>query len=238
MKINSLLAADGVLGFNIFDEFSWYSTHHGVREYILGDYCARGDHGTLANADAICDDGAGSQPNIVFDDDALSGDALLDERPIGVAEDVINGDDLGEGGGVDAITNVDAALAADDRVFTDQTLAANGDAGVREVAEVVDMEDGAVHHDGVGSDFNPAGTGVQVSALIQVSTVPEADVIGEAQTDAIFDGRPAVHAQDEAVKEATQANADDGRNPAEEEIYGLFKDIAAETGGLAGEVEV
>lgn len=208
-----------------------------MRGYILGDYCARSDHGTLANADAICDDSAGSQPNIVLDDDALSRDALFDERSIPVVEDVIDRDDLSQGGGVDTIADVHAALAADDGVFADQALAADGDAGVREVAEVVDMEDGAVHHDGVGSDFNPAGTGVQVSALIQVSTVPEADVIGEFQTDAIFDGGPAVHAQDEAVKEAAQANANDGGNPAEEEIYGLFEDIAAETGGLAGEVE-
>jgi hypothetical protein len=237
VKINGLIATDGGLGFDILDGLGGHAADYGMSGDIPGDHGAGGDHRALADAHAVGDDGAGPEPDIVFDEDAFGSDALLGEGLVGVVKDMVHGDDLGEGGGVDAITNVDAALAANDGVFADQAVAADGDASVGEVTEVVDVEDSAVHDDGIGSDCDAVGTGVQVGVLVEVSAVAEMDVVGEAQADAVLDGGPAVHVEDEAVEAASQANAYYGRDPAEEGVEGLFEDIASEAGGLAVEVE-
>jgi cobalamin biosynthesis Mg chelatase CobN len=68
--------------------------------------------------------------------------------------------------------------------------------------------------------------------------VAETDVVGEAQADAVLDGGPAVHVEDEAVEAASQANAYDSRNPAHKRVEGLFEEVATEAGCLAVEVEV
>jgi hypothetical protein len=83
-----------------FDGFGRHAADNGVRRHIFGDYRTRGNHRALPHGHAICDDCARSQPDIILNSDAFGGDALVYEGGVGVIENVVDGDDLGEGGGV------------------------------------------------------------------------------------------------------------------------------------------
>src|SRR3972149_6342466 len=123
---------------------------------------------TPADADAVRDDGARTDPHVVLDHDPLRRNALLDERPPRLVEDMIDGHDLAEGRRVYPVADLDAPLAADHRVLANQAVATDADARVRKVAEVVYVQHGAVHDDRAGADLDPRRARMQVDALVEV----------------------------------------------------------------------
>jgi hypothetical protein len=77
------------------------------------------------------------------------------------------------------------------------------------------MEDGTVHHQGIGANLDAVWAGMQVHPLVKVSTLPQMDVVRKAQADTRLDGRGALHVQDETIKQAAQGNTNHGGNPTE-----------------------
>jgi hypothetical protein len=73
------------------------SSDDGVGRHITGDYGPSSYYGTAANADTVCHNGAGADPDIVLDDDALGGDALLHEGAGRIGENVVDGGELDQG---------------------------------------------------------------------------------------------------------------------------------------------
>src|SRR5579859_3480 len=71
--------------------------HHRMRRHVARDDCPGGDHRPPANAYPVGDHCRGPQPDVVFNDDAFGGDALVDERPRRIVKNVIDRDDLGVG---------------------------------------------------------------------------------------------------------------------------------------------
>ena len=72
-----------------------------------------------------------------------------------------------------------------------------------------------MHDDGICSDFNAIGAGVEISTLVEEDAMTETYVVGKAQAHAVLDGRPTFHLQNQAVEDAPYTNPQDGRNPAE-----------------------
>ncbi|MEZ4559124.1 MAG: hypothetical protein R2854_22255 [Caldilineaceae bacterium] len=74
------------------------------------------------------------------------------------------------------------------------------------------MQHRTVHHKGVGADVNRRAR-VQVAAVVKVDVAAQRDdPVGEAQACVVFDGRKAVHVQDQAV--GRQADAQHCGHPA------------------------
>lgn len=114
----------------------------------------------------VGDDGSGSQPDIIFDHYALSGDALVDEGTVRVIKNVVNRNDLCEGGGVNPVADAHAALPADHTVFADQAVMPDLNARVGHIPEIIHMQDSAVHDEGIGANLNALWTSMQVGALV------------------------------------------------------------------------
>ena len=91
----------------------------------------RRDHGAAAHAHAVGDNGASTDPDIVFNHDALRRDALFHHRPAGVVENVVDGQDLHQRRGIHAVANRDAALAAQHVQLANQAVLADADEGMR-----------------------------------------------------------------------------------------------------------
>src|SRR5690606_18264338 len=145
---------------DFLDDAGGHAGHDSVRRHVTGDDGSGGDHGAPADAHAVGDDDVGAEPDVILDDDPFRGDALLDKGAGGVVKDVVDGDNLGERAGIDTIADGHAALPADDAVFPDQAIAPDRNVALRHVAEVVDVQHGAMHDDGVGADADATGRGV------------------------------------------------------------------------------
>src|SRR5512138_563153 len=220
-----------------FDEFGRHASDHCVRRHIFGnDRACRNDR-SLPHANAIRDDRAGSQPDIILDDDAFCRDALVDERASGIIEHMIDRDDLRERRGVHAITDLHAALPADYRIFADQAVAADLDTRMRHVAEVIDVQHRTMHDDAPRADLDPLRAGMQIDTFIEIRAMPQPDVIRKPQADAALDRRRAVHAQDQAIEDPAQSYPDDGRYPAKQEHNRLFEHVAKQRRCLTVKIE-
>ena len=113
--------------------------------YIFGNYGTGSDNRAATDMDPVGHHGIGAQPDIVLHNDALGGYTLFDERTLGIIDDMVNGNELCHGRGVNPVADRHAALAAYDTVFADQAVAPNADAGMGQAAEVIDVQHSAVH---------------------------------------------------------------------------------------------
>jgi hypothetical protein len=81
--------------------------------YILGDNCSSGYNSAFADMHAIRDYRPGTQPDIIFDNDAFRSNSLIYKRPIWIIKDVVYGNDLGKGRSINSITNLNPTLSSD-----------------------------------------------------------------------------------------------------------------------------
>ena len=84
------------LAINFFDWFCRDSSDNRMRRHIFRDYRPCRDDRAFAHSDAIRDDRASTQPDVVFYDNAFCRDALLHEGAVGIVEYMIDGNDLCE----------------------------------------------------------------------------------------------------------------------------------------------
>ena len=94
-----------------------------------------------------------------------------------------------------------------------------------------------MHHDSALPDLNSLGTGMQVHAFVQVNAMSKLDMVCKPQADPALDRSQAVHVQDEAINDATQAHADDRGDPAKQQEQRLFEDISEERRCLAVKIK-
>jgi hypothetical protein len=186
-----------------------------VSLYIAGDDRTGSYHSAAANAHPISNDGSGANPDVIFHCDALSSDTLLDKRAIRIREYVVDGSQLHKGGGVYPVTDLDTALPSQHVELADQAILPDLYAGMWQVAKVVNMQLCVVHDEGVISDSDASGAGVQIHAFIQIHAAPQVDLVGEPDAHALFDGREAVHVHDEPVDCCSDPNTDNRGDPSE-----------------------
>ena len=93
--------------------------------------------------------------------DPDGGDALVADRPRALGEHVVDGEHLRAGTEQDVLADDDAALPAHQRPLADEGPPADADAGVRQGAMVVDLEEAPASQHRVVVDFEAAGTGLE-----------------------------------------------------------------------------
>ena len=140
-----------------FDDARRDAKRHNAGWYVTGDDRARADDGIAADAHAVRDDDASAEPDAVFDDDPAGDEALLHDRHAARRDDMVDREDLHLWRDQHVVADHHAALAADDRLLADDAALADGDASVRKVAEVVDVQDRAMHHQRVVPDGDAPG---------------------------------------------------------------------------------
>ena len=129
----------------------------GVWGNILGDDCTGSHDSAFTNADPVCHNGVCSQPDIIFDYDSDGCDSLFDKRLTGIVENVVDCDHLSVWGGVYSISDGHSTLPTDDGVFADQAVAANLDAGVWKIPEIINMQHRSVHDQVLAPIPTPSG---------------------------------------------------------------------------------
>ena len=144
LKVNAL-GWSGWLIPNFFDDPGWDACHNRVRGNILCYDGAGSNYRSLTYADTIRDDRVCPKPDIIFDYDAFGGDTLFYERSIRIGKYMVYSNDLGHWRGVNPVADCYTTLAANDGVFANETIFPNVDAGMRQVPEIVDMQNGAMH---------------------------------------------------------------------------------------------
>jgi hypothetical protein len=214
-----------------------YTGDDGMWGNILGDDCTGSHDSAFTNADPVCHDGVGSQPDIIFDHDSGGGDPLLDKRLAGIVKNVVDCDQLSVWGGVYSISDGHSTLPADDCVFADQAVTTNADSGMWEIAEIVDMQYRSMHDQSVGADFDTIRAGVDINALVQIAAMLQANVVRKPYAYTPFDGGVPVDVHDHAVKNGSQSYSDHGRNPPKNEHYSPFKPVPASGRSLPGDIE-
>ena len=116
----------------------------GSRRDVPGDDGVGSDDGAATDRAPAEHRDAGAEPDIVLDDDSLSREALFHKGASRIVKDVVHGHDLYHRRDVDAIADGDAALSPHHRIFAQQAVTADRDAGVRKSPKVVDVQDGAM----------------------------------------------------------------------------------------------
>jgi len=154
-----------------------YTSDDGVWGNVLGNDCTGSHDSAFTNANPVCHDGVGSQPDIIFDYDSGGCDSLFDKRLTGIVENVVDCDQLSVWGGVYSISDGNSTLPAYDCVFTDQAVATYADYGVRKISKIVDMQHCSVHDQGVGTDFNTIRAGVDINALVEITAMVKAYIV-------------------------------------------------------------
>ena len=112
---------------NCLDCSCWNPANNRMRRNVLDYDGARRNDSTLSDSHAIRHNGSGPNPDVVFDHNSFRGDPLFYEGAVRIFKDMVHCDDLCKWGGVYAVSNLYAALTADDRVFPDQAVPANLD---------------------------------------------------------------------------------------------------------------
>jgi hypothetical protein len=225
---------DNALGRNLvpsdfLDNSGRHATYDGMRRHVIRNYGPGSHHSAFAHTNTIGDYGAGAQPDVVFNDDPLGGDALISERPVRIIKNMVYGNDLGNGRGLNPVTDLHPTLAADDSVLADQAVPADPDPRVGHVAKVVDMENRPMHDDGLFTNFDAPGTSVQIAFLVQIDSVAQFDMVGKAQSHPILYGCQAIHFQNQPVRDAPKRYSNQGWNPANQQEKRLLQEVAPKT---------
>jgi hypothetical protein len=126
-----------------------HAPDHGIRFDIARYYRTSGNHSTLPDADAIGDNGTSSYPYIIFDDNPLGRYPLVDKRAIPIVEDMIYGNNLDKGRGVNPIADFDPSLSPDHRILADKAIASDFYARMGDIPEIIDVENRPMHDDGI-----------------------------------------------------------------------------------------
>ena len=94
-----------------------------------------------------------------------------------------------------------------------------------------------MHDQGVAADADAVRAGVEVDALIDVRALLQRDVAREPEPDTPFDGRQAVHLQNETIGGGTDGDAQRRRDPPERAGDSLFEDVPRRRGRLPPHVK-
>src|SRR5688572_21978169 len=191
--INHAVRLANLRAVNGFDRFSWHSSDNRMRWHVFCDHRARRDHRALSYPHTICDDRAGTKPDVIFDHNPFRRDSLLYKRTIRVVEDMIDRDDLRERRGIDAVADLHPALPADHGIFSNEAISPDLDSRMRQVPKIIDMQNRAMHHNGPGTELDPAGTGMKIDSFIQINAMTEFYVICKPQADVALDRDGTVH---------------------------------------------
>src|SRR5260221_13982341 len=70
-----------------------HAADHGVRRHVARHHRPGGYDGALSDMHPIRHHSRRAQPDIVFDDNAFSGDALVHKRSLGIIKDMVDGND-------------------------------------------------------------------------------------------------------------------------------------------------
>jgi hypothetical protein len=111
------------------------------------------------------------------------------------------------------------------------------DERVRQVTEVVDVQDGAMHDVRILTDGDASGTSVQVGSLVKIAPITKVYVVGIAETNATLDGGHTIHMQDRPIEYRPEPNADDARDPSGNGHRGLFEYIAPQAARLSADIQ-
>jgi hypothetical protein len=161
------------------------------------------NYGALADRNAIGDDRACPDPDVIFYDNALSSDTLLDHWPSRISVNVVDRQYLHQWGSVHPVAHGDAALTTQHVQLADQTVSSNTDEGVGELPEIVNVQDSAVHHKAVLTDGDTAGAGMKIDTLIQIDIAPQLYVISKAQAHPILYGYYPVQIQNQPIQHSS-----------------------------------
>src|SRR5215216_5122389 len=148
---------------NSLDCLGRNSTYNGMRRHILCHHRARCNYGSLPDCHTICNDHAGSEPNVIFDHDPLRCNPLINKGSIRIVKNMIDRDNLGKRGCVNPISDLNTALPAHDTILADQAVTTNLDARLWHTPEVVYMQYRAMHYDGPSANFDPIRGRVKIS---------------------------------------------------------------------------
>lgn len=223
---------------NLFDQFCRDAAHNRVRRNILRDHGSGSDDRPLPHSNPVGDHRTRTQPHIIFYDNALCGNTLVNKRLVGIVKDMVDRNDLRKGRRVNTVTDLYTALPADDRIFSHQAVASDLDARLRHPAKIINMQDRPMHHDGTIADLNSAGTGMQIRALIEIDAMSQFDMIRVAQPNAILDGSGAIHFQDQPVHNSTNGNPNNSWDPSEQHQEELLVKIPDDRGCLTAQIEL
>jgi len=95
-----------------------------------------------------------------------------------------------------------------------------------------------MHDEGAVADLDSVWTGVQVDTLVQIDVSSQPDMVCEPQAYTAFDGRRALHVQDQAIENPSNSDPHHRGNPADECIQALFQDVTPQATGLAMDIQL
>lgn len=217
--------------------FGRHTTNDSMRRDV-GCYHGTGSYNSpFTNPYAICYDSTSSNPDIIFNHNTVGSYTLIDHWHGRIIEDVVDCEHLHQRRSIDAISDRDAPLTAQDIHLPDQTVGPDMDEGVGQVAEVVDMQHRTVHDERIITDLNAVRTGMQIDAVVKIHISPESDVIGKANSDIILDRSNAIHSHEKAIAQRPQSDTEKGWHPANQQKYQLFDCIPEGIARLPANVE-
>ncbi len=217
--------------------FCRYPADDRVGRHISRNNRPGGNNCTFTNTHAICYDGTSSNPNIIFNHNAIGGNALLDHRHRRIIEDMVDRKHLYQRRCIHAVSDRDAALTAQHVHFADQAICTDADERVRQVTEVVDMQHGAMHDKRIVADFDTIRTCMQINALIQVRVAPKPNLVGIPNSDTVLNSSDAVHLYQEAITQRPDANTEDGWYPTDQKESELLDNVAKRTARLPSNIQ-
>src|SRR5690606_20570609 len=109
----------------IFDDLRRDAHRHAVGRQVFRHDGSRAHHTAFANRHAIDHNDIRAEPDIILDSDALRGYALILDKPVRVAVNVVDRRDLHLCTGVYAVANAHAALPANAGIFAEEAVPAD-----------------------------------------------------------------------------------------------------------------
>jgi hypothetical protein len=181
----------------------------GAGRHVARNDCPRADYGARADVDTVDNNRAATNPSTLVDGDSLCRDTLLDHRPGGIIEKVVDGQELDTGGEQDRVSNPDPSLAPDDAGLANEAIAADPDTSVGETTKIVDVQLGPVHDKGVVADSDSLRACMEVSAVVEVDVAAEPDVCRKTKANIILNKWWPSALEHEAIGERPETDPDD-----------------------------
>src|SRR6266508_6956271 len=108
---------------------------------------------------------------------------------------------------------------------------------MRKIPKIVDMQNSSMHNDGSRSNLDSLWTGMQIDTFIQINALTKLDMVRKPQADMAFNCRQTIHVEDETIKQPSQPNSNNGRDPCTQKVQKLFENIPKEGRRLAVQIE-
>src|SRR5207249_4997894 len=152
----------------------------------------------------------------VLDNNPATCDALFDDWTGSVREVVVDCQDFDLRRNQHRVTNSDAPLSTHHHRLADESIAADPDVGVWEVAKVEDVQLGVVHDACVIANCDATRRRVQVHTFVEVDAAAELEVARMTDTDPGFDGWDSLQPHDRPIRHTPQADPQHTREIAEQ----------------------